>query len=63
MQDDSANDISLSTPKKPSKGSSTTLDEFTVMNFEQKFRRAAELQIDFDRQKRRELLASQGVTK
>ena len=63
VQDDSANDISPTTQKKPSKGSSTTLDEFTMMNFEQKFRRAAELQIDFDRQKRRELLASQGVTK
>ena len=48
VQDDSVNVIPTTTAKN-SKGFSTSLDEFTMMNFEQKFRRAAELQVDFDR--------------
>lgn len=47
VQDDSINVIPTTTAKN-SKGF-TSLDEFTMMNFEQKFRKAAELQVDFDR--------------
>lgn len=47
LQDDSINVIPTTTAKN-SKGF-ISLDEFTMMSFEQKFRRAAELQVDFDR--------------